>query len=116
MTLSCWESSKTSLHDQRDRAVHSSRDQQAGNNECQRLHQEIGRRDVGERDRHDLGRQDKIGADGARNLLVLEGRVSQRELDGLLNNESLKAKWPLSGEPKPRALIRWGLARRNNGK
>ncbi len=52
------------LHDQRHHAIDQKRDDQADDGQDDRLGDERARGDTGKRDRHDLGREDEIGADG----------------------------------------------------
>ena len=65
------------LHDQADRAIDPDGDDDADGGERDRAHPEAEVGQLRERDGHDLGRQDEVGADGARDLALLEllGRV-----------------------------------------
>ncbi len=68
------------LHDQRHHAVDADGDQHGNDGQHHGLGDKIGRRDGGQRDGHDLRRQNEIGADGAGHLLVLQRLVALRQL------------------------------------
>ena len=72
------------LHDQRDDAVDAGGDRQRdGDQRDGRRHQRQ-MPEAGERDRHDLGRQDEVGADRALDLELLELRRIGHGVDQLL--------------------------------
>ncbi len=72
------------LHDQADRSVDGGGNDDSDRGECGGLHPDAVALQLGERDRHDLGGQDEVGADRAGDLQLFEfGRIVQR-VDHLL--------------------------------
>src|SRR3546814_6059586 len=71
------------LHDQADGAVDADRDRDRDQRQNGRTRQKRLAGDLGERDRHDFGRKDEVGPDGARDhlafmILAVEDRKSTR--------------------------------------
>ena len=71
------------LHDQRHRAIDHQRHGDADNRQHARADDKILGRDFVQRDRHDLGRQDQVGADRPGNALLFEcHRIDDLVFDG----------------------------------
>ena len=60
------------LHDHRDRAVDAEGDRHRDQRQHHRLPHQVHLGQLGQRDGHDLGREDEVGADRAADLAVLE--------------------------------------------